>query len=164
MSSNKKDLPFIAAYFLLLAIQLPIWLCAGMLWATLMVVFSGSTPDGAFIGGLGWGFCMWLVMGNLCAIGFAWRRTTELPVTNRLTFRTALEQVCNKLRLKVLRESADKVVLGTKRALVRFKQVEVRLEFLDDTVELSAPALSFGRVRNALEKALSEADTSSSQP
>ncbi len=163
MPSKKKDMPFVAMYFIILAIQLPVWMCGGMLWAALMVAFSDSPPSNAFIGGLGWGFCMWVLMGNLCAIGFAWRRSAEIPASDRAAFRKALDQVCAKLRLIVLSEKREKVVLGPKRALVRFRQVEVRVEYLDDTVVLNAPALSFGRIRKALVKALDETDSSSSQ-
>lgn len=157
MPSRKADMPFLAAHLLILALQLPIWLCAGLFWGGFMVFFAGWHPIGAAIGGFAWAFVMWLLVGNFLALGLAWRRSAELPAPDRTAFRTALERACSKLRLIVLSESADEVVLGPKRALVRFQLQEVRVGFVDGIAVLSAPALAFGRIRKVLGRELKQA-------
>jgi hypothetical protein len=157
MPSKKPDMPFLVAYLLVLAFQLPVWLCAGLLWAGFMVALAASHPVGALVGGLGWGFFMWVLVGNFLALGLAWRRSAELPAPDRAAFRTALERVCGKLRLIVLAESADEVVLGPKRVLVRFRLQEVRVAFVGGAAVLSTPSLSFGRIRKALGRELTQA-------
>jgi hypothetical protein len=156
MSSDRPDMPVLVAYFLVLAFQLPVWLCAGLLWGASMVALVGWPIVGALVVGFEWGFFMWVLVGNLLALGLAWRRSTEFPAPDRTAFRIALERVCGQLRLIVLAESADDVVLGPKRVLLRFQLQEVRVEFAEGTAVLSAPALSFGRMKKALERALSQ--------
>lgn len=156
MLSHKTEMPFLIAYFLVLTVQIPIWLCAGLLWTGFMVILAGSHPVGALIGGLGWGFFMWLLVGNLLAVGMAWRRAAEIPASDRALFRKALERACKTLRLIVLTESADEVVLGPKRALIRFQLQEVLVEFVDDIAVLRAPALAFGRIRKVLAREVNQ--------
>src|SRR6185312_17226283 len=102
MPSHKTEMSFLIAYFLVLTFQIPLWLCGGLLWTGFMVLLAGSHPLGALIGGLGWSFFMWLLVGNLLAVGMAWRRSAEIPASDRAVFRMALEQACSKLRLIVL--------------------------------------------------------------
>jgi hypothetical protein len=97
---------------------------------------------------------MWAVAGNLLAAGLAWRRSAEFPAPDRAAFRAALERACGKLRLVVLAESADEVVLGPRRALVRLPQQQVRVAFAGGAAVLTAPALSFGAVRKQLGREL----------
>jgi hypothetical protein len=147
-------MPFLPAYLLVLAIQIPLWLGGGLLWAVLMIIGTGWHPVGALLAGLGWGFFMWLLVGNLFAVGLAWRRSAEIPVPDRFAFRAALGRACSKLRFIVLTESADAVLLGPKRALVRLQINEVWVEFVDGTAVLSAPAMVFGRIRKVLGREL----------
>ncbi len=157
MRSNKADMPFHTAYFLVLAFQLPLWLFGGLLWALFMIALAGSHPLSALLGGLAWGCGMWIFAGNIFAIGLAWRREAKFPALDRHEFRSALERACKKLRFKVLTETVDEVVLGPKRALFRFRLQESRLEFDDRMAVLKSPALSFGRIRKALNRALHQA-------
>lgn len=150
MPSPKSDMPFLAAYLVASALQLPLYLCAGLVWGGFMIVFAGWHLIDAILVGFAWGFAMWLLVGNILALGLAWRRSAELPAPDRAAFRTALERACSKLRLIVVSESADEVVLGPKRALVRFQQQEVRVEFVDGAAVLSAPAIVFGRIRKVI--------------
>jgi hypothetical protein len=152
MSSKNPDPPFFIAYCIVLAIQLPVWLCAGQLWG----FFCYDNPISAFMNGLWWGSSMWVIMGNFTAIGIAWRRSAELPATDRDVFLRALKDACDKIRLIVLAASDDEIIMGSKRALIRFRLMEIRAEFANGIVLLSAPALSFGRVRKVLTRALSE--------
>jgi hypothetical protein len=122
-----------------------------------MVILAGSPPVGALLGGLGWGFFMWVLVGNLLALGLAWRRSAELPAPDRAAFRMALERASSKLRLIVLAESADEVVLGPKRVLIRFQLQEVWVEYVDGIAVLIASALAFGRIRKVLARELSRA-------
>jgi hypothetical protein len=141
--SNKTDIPFHIAYFLVLAFQVPVYLLGGLAWALLMITLDGKQPLGALLGGLVWGFSMWILLGNMFAIGLAWRREAKFPMPNRDEFRSALESACRKLRLKVLTETADEVVLGPKWALFRFRFQESRLEFTNRIAVLTSPALFF---------------------
>jgi hypothetical protein len=154
MEPHKPELPFAVTYLLVLAFQLPVWLCGGLVWAVFMVLLGGLHPVGAFVGGLGWAAAMWVIVGNLLALGLAWRRSAELPAPDRAAFRAALARVCGKLRLVVLAESPDEVVLGPKRVLIRFRLQEVRVEFTDGAAVLTAPALSFGTIRRRLAREL----------
>lgn len=156
MTLNRSDIPFPVAYLLVLAFQVPVWLCAGLLWGGLMIVLAGFHPVNALVSGLGWGFLMWVTIGNLLAVGLAWRRSAALPARDWEVVQAALERVCSKLRLIVLAESPDEVVLGPKRALIRFPLQEVRIRFEEGGVTLTAPALSFGTVKKALGRALAE--------
>ena len=157
MPSDKPDMPFLLAYLLVLSFQLPVWLFGGLLWAVVMAVLTGWRPVGALLGGLGWGFFMWLLVGNILAVGLAWRRSAELPAPDRAAFRAALKRVCNKLRLVVLTEARNEVVLGPKRVLIRFQLQEARVEFADGTALLSSSALAFGRIRKVLGRELTQA-------
>lgn len=100
---------------------------------------------------------MWVLLGNICAIGMAWRRSAEFRVRDTAAFRTALERACSKRRLIVLAETVDEIVLGPKWVLVRFRLQEVRVEFAGGTAVLSAPALAFGSIRKALQRELAKA-------
>src|SRR5262245_5947417 len=104
-------MPLLAVYLLILATQLPVWLCGGLLWAWGMVAAAGWQPAQAAVRGFGWGLFMWVLVGNYFALGAVRRRSAELPAPDRGAFRTALERACGKLRLIVLAESADEVVL-----------------------------------------------------
>jgi hypothetical protein len=157
MPTKKHDLPFATAYLVVLTIQLPVWMCAGQFWAFLTAFLSNGDPVAAIPAGLAWGICMWVVMGNLFAIGLGWRRTTVLPIPDRETFLVALKSVCDKLRLVILAAGEDELVLGPKRALIRFRMVEVRFEMSEEDVVLSAPAISFGSIRKALRRELMKA-------
>ena len=157
MPSHHANTSFSVAYLLVMACQLPVWLCAGVLWGGLMIVLADFQPVGGLLRGLGWGAATWVVVGNLFAVGLAWRRSAQLAVTDRGRFRAALERVCAKLRLIVLAEEADAIVLGPKRALVRFQLQEVRILFTNGMATLTAPALSFGAFRRALRQSLAEA-------
>lgn len=163
MKSVHSNVPFPIAYLLAMACQLPVWLCAGLLWAALMIVTAGAHPFNALVGGINWGFFMWVMVGNLMAIGLAWRRSTEFPVSDQTVLRTALQRICRKRPFIVLAESVDEMILGPKWALIRFRLQEVRMEFLGSTAVLSAPILSFGAIRKALEKELAEAPASAQQ-
>jgi hypothetical protein len=157
MRPNTPDLPFPLAYLLALAFQIPVWLCAGLLFAALVTVLDGSPPLHAFAGGLVWGFFMWAIVGNLFAVGLAWRRSAEFPAPDRTAFRLALGRACRKLRLVVLAESADEIVLGSKCGLARLRLWDVRVELAGGAAVLTAPAISFGAIRKALGRALAEA-------
>src|SRR5437763_7545581 len=91
LQSSNSDLPFIVGYVLLMAIQLPVWMFAGVLWGGFMFVAVHGDLINAIVGAFGWGLIMWLVAGNLLAVGLAWRRSTVLPVADRAAFRTALD-------------------------------------------------------------------------
>jgi hypothetical protein len=160
---GQPDLPFATAYVALLAIQVPVWLCAGLAWGAFMMALEGLHPFSALVAGVQFGACMWVLLGNLLAVGLAWRRSGELPAADREAFRSALERAARKLRLIVLAESEDEVVLGPKWALVRFRLQEVRVEFRGHTAVLSAPAPSLGVVRKALRRALEEAPAGARQ-
>jgi hypothetical protein len=155
--SKKVDLPFHVAYFWVMAFQLPVWLFGGLVWSLFMIALAGTNTVSAFLGGLAWGFFMWISVGSFLAIGLAWRREAELPILDRDEFRSALERACKKLRFKVLNETPDEVVLGPKRVLFRFQFQESRLEFADRMVVLKSPALFFGRIRKALKRELHQA-------
>jgi hypothetical protein len=152
--SKKADMPSHVAYFLVLALQVPLWLFGGLLWSALMIALEGSRPLNALLGGLVWGFFMWIVAGNILAIGFAWRRKAKFPVADRDEFHSVLERACQKSRFKVLAETADEVILGPKWVLFRFQLQESRLEFTNRMAVLTSPALFFGRIRKALKRAL----------
>jgi hypothetical protein len=158
-----SDMPLPLAYFVVLVLQLPLWVFIGLILAVIMAVETRSHPIGALIRGLAWSCIMWVVMGNLMAIGLVWRRSTVFPVADQATFRTALERACRKLRLIVLAESADIVVLGPKWTLVRLRLQEVRIKLVDRTAVLTAPALSFGAIRKQVGQALAEADAEAEQ-
>jgi len=133
-------------------------MCAGLLWSAFMVLLVSFHPVNALVGGLWWGFLMWVIMGNFFAVGLVWQRSATLPMADREAFRAALERVCGKLKLVVLTESPDEVVLGPRRALVRFRLLEVRVKFEGGEAMLTAPALSFGAVKKVLGRALAEGD------
>jgi hypothetical protein len=155
MPPNKPDTSFFVPYTVVLAVQLPVWLLGGLIWTGLMILM-GSNPAGVLYGGLFWGLFMWVLMGNLFAIGLAWRRSTKFIVADRTAFRDALERVCGKLRLIVLNETNDRVILGPKRVLVRFSLQESRIAFANGKAILTANALLFGRIRKALKRELSQ--------
>jgi hypothetical protein len=163
MPSSKRDLPFLLGYLLALAFQGPVWLCGGLLWGAFMAAAAGWHPVNALVGGVGWGLAMWVVVGNLLAVGLAWRRSAELPAPDRAAFRAALEAARRKLRLAVVAESADEVVLGSRWALLRLPLYEVRVEFSAGAATLTAPAMSFGAVRKQLRRALAEAGAGGQQ-
>jgi len=106
---------------------------------------------------------MWVSLGNILAIGSAWRRSAQFRVPDTAAFRTALERVFSKRRLVVLAETVDEMVLGPKWALVRFRLHEVRMKFAGGTVVLSAPALAFGPIRKALQQELAKATAAHGQ-
>src|SRR5687768_9132658 len=97
MGSNRTDPPFLLKYLLMLALQFPVWMSAGVLWAVLMAWAFGHNPAGAFVGGVGWGFFMWLLCGNLIAVGAAWRREAEFPAPDRAAFLAALSKAAGKV-------------------------------------------------------------------
>lgn len=154
-STRSDDFSFLA-YLLILSFQFPVWMLAGAFWAFFMVTFSGFRPINAFVGGLYWGLAMWVVMGNFLAIGCAWRRSVTFPAADRETMTEAIKEASEKVKLKILSESDSLFVLGPKWALVRFRLQEVHVEFEEDESTISAPALSLGRFRKALKRALAE--------
>ena len=56
-------------------------------------------------------------------------------------FRAALDRTLRKLRLVVLSETPNAVVLGPKWTLVRLRLQQVRIAFADGEVTVNAPAL-----------------------
>jgi hypothetical protein len=155
MSSHHESGSFPINYLLVLAAMFPVWMGAGLLWGGLMMLFVGYHPFKALVLGTGVGAFMWLFAGNLFAVGFAWRRSVELPAPGRASVRAAIKLLCTKLRLVVLsEEEPDEVVLGPRWALVRFQLQEVLVTYSHGFVTLSAPALSFGAVRKELRRAL----------
>ena len=156
-SPDHPEIPPPLAYLLMLAILFPVWMVGGLIWGAFMVVTSGWTTAAAVAGGLRWGLTMWVLVGNLVAISVVWRRSGELPVPDRAAFRAAVERACDKLRLIILSESADLMILGPKRVLIRLRTQEVRLAFTGDTAVLTAPALSFGTIRKEILRALATA-------
>lgn len=157
MTDDRPDQPFLPTYLIALALQFPLWMTGGAVWAVFMVVLAGSSPAGAVVGGLFWGLSMWLLMGNLVAVGLAWRRTAELDAPDWTAARAAALRAADKCRLAMLAESPGRLVLGPRRALVRFRTQEIRVTDADGAAVLSAPALSFGTIRKAIQKSLDEA-------
>lgn len=157
--TDREPTPFLVNYLLVLACQIPVWGCGGLLWGVFMVLLAGMHPVSGLIGGLVWGFAMWLILGNLFAVGLAWRRSAELPTADRGAIEAAIEPVCAKLRLAVRYEDEDEeeIVLGPKRALVQFRLQETQIVFADGTATLTGPALTFGSIRKALTRALDDA-------
>jgi hypothetical protein len=129
---------------------------AGVVWRVLMFLSIRPHPLNAIVGAFGWGLSMWLVCGNRFAVGLAWRRFAVLPVSDRVAFRVTLDRACNKLRLIVLSDSEDRIVLGPKGALVRFAMQETRVEFAEGTAVVSAPAFSLGAIKKALTREATE--------
>jgi hypothetical protein len=84
----------------------------------------------------------------------AWRRLAELPGTDRTAFLAALRKAADKVRLTVLSESPDEVVLGPKKVLVRFRLQETRVAFQDGVAVLTGPAFSLGRLKRHLAREL----------
>ncbi len=156
MRTGRSDMSFPVTYLTVLAVQIPLWLCGGLMWAGFMMVIAGSHPINALIGGLEWAFFMWLLCGNLFAAGLAWRRAAEFRVEDRAQFRAALRRACGGLRLKVLAETPDEVVLGPRWALIRFRHHEIRVLFGDGVAIVNGPALSFRSFRRGLTRALAE--------
>jgi hypothetical protein len=157
MATHRDDLAPPVVYLLMLAIFLPFWLGAGLIWGAFMVGSVGWGLATAVTGGLRWGLVMWVVVGNFLAIGVAWRRTGEITAPDRDAFRAAIARTCDKLRLAVRSESPDGIVLRPRRPLVLFRFQEVRVDFKGETAVLSAPAISFGAIRKELERALDPA-------
>lgn len=157
MKPTSTETPFLHQYLILSAIQFPVWMFGGMFWTGMMTVVFGHHPVGAFIGGLAWGFLMWLTCGNLFAASFAWRRVAEFPAPDRAEFLVALRKAADKSRHLILAESADEVVLGPKRALVRFRSQESRVTFTDGKAVVIGPALTMGVLRKQLTRALAQA-------
>jgi hypothetical protein len=160
MASNRSDLPFPAVFLLVLLVQLPLWLIGGLLWALLMALLARTHPVNALIGGLTWGICMWAVMGTLMAAGLAWRRSTTFPVRDRASFRAAVDEACRRSLLIVVAEAPDRIILGPKWTLVRFRLQESVLAFEGDRATLTASALAFSSIRKRLQKALTAAKVS----
>ncbi|MBX7104723.1 MAG: hypothetical protein K1X57_11625 [Gemmataceae bacterium] len=156
MRTVESDMPFPVVYLAVLAAQVPLWLGGGLMWAGLMVVSAGLHPLDALVAGLWWAFTIWLLCGNVLAAGLAWRRTAEFDAPDRSAFRAALGRACNRLRLKVLAELPDAIVLGPRRALIRFRLQEVRIAFAGDMATVTGPALWLGTVRRGLTRALAE--------
>ena len=50
---GQSDRPFPVTYLLVLAVQAPVWLFAGLLWGAAMVGLAGFHPVNALVGGLG---------------------------------------------------------------------------------------------------------------
>lgn len=158
-ASDHPEIPPPLVYLLALALMFPVWMAAGLFWGAFMVVSAGWTTAAAVAGGLRWGLTMWVLVGNLVAIGIAWRRSGELPATDRDAFRAAVARACDKLRLTILVVSTDTIILGPKRALIRLRTQEVRQAFAGATAILTAPALSFGVIRKEILRALATAPT-----
>lgn len=156
MRPGVADQPLAVTYLILLALQVPGWVLGGLAWAVSMTVLAGWHPATAVIGGLGWAFFMWLFLGNLLTIGFVWRRSAELPVRDRAAFRAMVGRACGRLRLKVLAESLDEMILGPRRALVRFREQEVWAQFAGGVATVTGPALSLGAVRRGFVRASAE--------
>jgi hypothetical protein len=156
MTASKDEMPFPAAYLLALILQVPLWLLAGLGWGAFMVVITGWDTAHAIAGGVRWGMTMWILVGNLVAIGIAWRRSAEFPAPDRIAFREALRRVSDKLGMITLAESADMVVLAPKRVPIRFRQQEARVTFSGDTAVVSAPALTFSAIRRELQRAMAQ--------
>jgi hypothetical protein len=156
-ASDHHEIPPPLVYLLTLALMFPVWIVAGLFWGAFMVVSAGWTTAAAVAGGLRWGLTMWVLVGNLVAIGMAWRRSGELPAADRVAFRAAVARACDKLRLTILAESADAIILGPRRALIRLRSQEVRVAFEGERAILTAPALSFGVIRKEILRALAAA-------
>lgn len=154
--SGDSQMSFLATYLVVQVAQIPIWLCSGMVWAGLMIVLAGREPFNALIGGFWWALFMWLVCGNLLAVGSAWRRSIEFPAPDRAEFRSALDRACARIRLKVLAESPDEIVLGPRWALIRFRLQEVRVVFDGESATVTMPALLYGSVKRRITSALAE--------
>lgn len=156
MRAGDSEPPFLIAYLTALAAQIPIWLCAGLMWEGIMIALVGRRPVNPLIDGLGMALFLWLSCGNLLALGFAWRRTAHFHAPNRTQFRSALDQACDRLKLKVLTESPHKVVLVPRRSLIRIRPQEIWITFTDEEATVTTPAISIGAVRQALVRALAE--------
>ena len=91
-------------------------------------------------------------MGLTFAYGPAMEKQAAIAL-----IRAAVERACDKLRLIILSESADLMILGPKRVLIRLRTQEVRLAIKGDTAVLTAPALSFGTIRKEILRALATA-------
>jgi hypothetical protein len=163
MPPDRSDLPFRAAYLWTMADFLPVSLCGGLFFALATVPFS-PVPGRAFVGGLAWGLFMWLSVGSIAAVGFAWRRSAVLPVGNRQVFPSAVERVCEKFRLVALSGSSDQVVLVPRRVRLvlfmsrreRVRCQKVCIDLLGGTARLTAPALTFWDLKREFRRALSE--------
>jgi hypothetical protein len=154
MGPLDPDLPFFVTYLLAIAIQLPIWIVAGIFWGSFMMIAVEWHAVRAVVAGIAWGFAMWLFLGNILAIGMAWRPSAKFLISNHAALRAAVMQTCDKLKLEVSDESADRIVLRPKRALVRLRISEVRIAFCDSHAILTSQALAFWTVKRVLSKAL----------
>lgn len=154
MPSSQSRLPVPVIYLLVLVLQGPLWMGGGVVWAVFMMSFSGATPISAIIGGIGWGLSMWILMGNMFALGLAWRRSVTYPAPNRDSFKASVERAASKTKLIVLADSPDEMTLGPKRALIRFSLQETRIQFEDGAAIVTGPALNFWAVKRALDKEL----------
>ncbi len=156
-ASKRSEVSFLVLLVVLL-VQLPLWLLLGLAWSLSMVVLAGTHPVNALIGGIGWGATMWVVMGGFMAGGLAWRRSATFPVRDHASFRAAVDETCRRLRLVVLAESPDQIILGRKRAPAWLRQ-EVVLAFDENTATLTASAFSLAAIRKQLHKALAAGAT-----
>lgn len=156
MRTDKSEMSFPVAYLIVLATQIPLWLCIGLFWALFMMLAAGSRPGNALIGGLCFALAMWLVCGNLFALLLAWRRSAEFSAPDRTAFRAALDRACTQVKLKVLAETPDELVLGPRWVLFRFRLQEARVVFDGSKATITGPAMSLGALRRSLTLALAE--------
>jgi hypothetical protein len=156
-------MPFAVVYLIVLAVQVPVWLFAGLLWAAMMIALSAAPLANALVGGIVWGIFMWVFGGSLVALLLAWRRWAEWSVPNQAAFRTALERVCQKQRLLIRAETLDEMVLRPKSGLLRLRLQEGWIKLVGGSAVLNAPALYFGQMRKAVNQALAQASGSDLQ-
>src|SRR5262249_37080277 len=98
MVEHRAKTSFFIPYLVMLVVQIPVWLVAGLCLCLGMIVVAGFRSLVALIGGIQWGTAMWIFAGNLLAIGFAWRRSATFPIEDRTAFREAVEQACRRSR------------------------------------------------------------------
>jgi hypothetical protein len=147
-------MPLPIIYLLVLLAQGPLWMIGGILWGAWMIAVAGFRPLDALFGGLGWGAFMWIFAGNIFAIGLTWRRSLTVAMPDREAFKEAMERAGTKAKLTILTETPDEMVLGPRRALIRFPIQETRVQFENGKAIVTAPALSFWAVKKALSREL----------
>jgi hypothetical protein len=165
MSSDRSDLPFLCTHLLVMVELAPIFFCTGLGFAVMGAV-GGLALDFALLVGLAGGAWMWLTLGSVLAGSIAWRPSAALPAVSRQALRLALQRACTRFPRLALIESPDHVLLVAKRirhALLLPRKVlaqihNVRIDWLDDTPTLTAPALVFWDFKWEMVRLLSEAN------
>ena len=153
METTSKAREFIIPYLIMMLVQLPIWLGAGLFWGFWMMVLAGWELRHALaIGVFGWGVSMYVIAGNVFAVMFAWRRSATIKVVDLASFRSALDRVCRKQRYRVRAETPNDIVLMPKWALIRFRLQEIVVKFVGDSVTVTGPALTISPFVKQLKK------------